>query len=160
VSGHRFILGVSGIPAGDGGAVLAGVKAGALRVPAEEARLVEWAGWAASTIFPSTGLMSGYDKQEVDTFRSSVRDTFLGARKRPLRSDDVRPGEWFSTHWRGYDKTHVDVFLEVARIRLAAMESTDAMKITVVYESMFGNTRKVAQAISNGVREAHPHAHV
>jgi hypothetical protein len=58
-----------------------------------------------------------------------------------VRSDDVRPGEWFSTHWRGYDKTQVDVFLEVASIRLAAMESTDAVKVTIVYESMFGNTR-------------------
>ena len=34
------------------------------------------------------------------------------------------------------------------------------MKITVVYESMFGNTRKVAQAISDGVREAYPDVHV
>jgi hypothetical protein len=50
------------------------------------------------------------------------------------------------------------VFLEVASIRLAAMES--AVKVTVVYESMFGNTRKVAEAISDGVREAYPDAHV
>jgi flavodoxin len=34
------------------------------------------------------------------------------------------------------------------------------MKITIVYESMFGNTRQVAQAISDGVREAHPDAEV
>ena len=34
------------------------------------------------------------------------------------------------------------------------------MKITIVYESMFGNTHKVAQAISDGVREAHPDADV
>ena len=34
------------------------------------------------------------------------------------------------------------------------------MKVTVVYESMFGNTRKVAEAISDGVREADPDAHV
>ena len=40
------------------------------------------------------------------------------------------------------------------------MESMDAMKVTVVYESLFGNARKVAQAISDGVREAYPHAHV
>ena len=76
-----------------------------------------------------------------------------------MRSDDVRPGEWFSTHLRGYDKTQVDVFLEVASIRLAAMEK-DAVKVIVVYESMFGNTRKVAEAISDGVREAYPDAHV
>ena len=34
------------------------------------------------------------------------------------------------------------------------------MKVTVVYESMFGNTRKVAEAISGGVREAYPDAHI
>ena len=34
------------------------------------------------------------------------------------------------------------------------------MKVTVVYESMFGNTRKVVEAISGGVREAYPDAHV
>jgi hypothetical protein len=50
-----------------------------------------------------------------------------------VRSDDVRPGEWFSIAWRGYDKTQVDVFLEVASIRLAAMES-DAVKVTGVRE--------------------------
>ena len=54
--------------------------------------------------------------------------------------------------------TQVDVFLEVASIRLAAMESR--VKVTVVYESLFGNTRKVAEAISDGVREAYPDAHV
>jgi hypothetical protein len=127
-------------------------------VPAEEARVVGWAEWAASTRFSSTGLMSGYDKHGVDAFRSAVRDTFLGVRKPPVRSNDVRPGEWFSTHWRGYDKTQVDLFIEVASIRLAAMEST--VKVTVVYESMFGNTRKVAEAISDGVREASPDTHV
>jgi hypothetical protein len=51
--------------------------------PAEKARLVGWAGWAASTTFSSSGLMSGYDKQEVDAFRSAVRDTFRGVRKPP-----------------------------------------------------------------------------
>src|SRR4029453_10810982 len=34
------------------------------------------------------------------------------------------------------------------------------MKITIVYESMFGNTHQVAQAISDGVREADPDADV
>jgi hypothetical protein len=101
--------------------------------------------------------VSGYDKQEVDAFRSAVRDTFLGVRP-AVTSADVRRGEWFATHWRGYDKSQVDMFLEVASIRLAAMES--AVKVTVVFESMFGNTRKVAQAISDGVREAHPYARV
>jgi hypothetical protein len=32
------------------------------------------------------------------------------------------------------------------------------MKVTVVYESMFGNTHAVAQAISDGIREANPDA--
>jgi hypothetical protein len=31
----------------------------------------------------SSGLISGYDKQEVDAFRRAVRDTFLGVRKPP-----------------------------------------------------------------------------
>ena len=47
------------------------------------ATLVEWAAWAASTTFSSTGLGFGYDKREVDVFRSAVRDTFLGASKIP-----------------------------------------------------------------------------
>ena len=34
------------------------------------------------------------------------------------------------------------------------------MKITIVYESMFGNTHEVAQAISDGVRTAQPDAEV
>ena len=42
------------------------------------ATLVDWAAWAASTTFSSTGLRFGYDKPEVDDFRSAVRDTFLG----------------------------------------------------------------------------------
>ena len=66
----------------------------------------------------------------------------------------------------------VDAFLDQAELRLAARESRAAagrstvavevhrIKITIVYESMFGNTHKVAQAISDGVREAHPDADV
>src|SRR6478609_5306820 len=34
------------------------------------------------------------------------------------------------------------------------------MKATIVYESMFGNTREVAQAISRGLQEAQPDADV
>ena len=34
------------------------------------------------------------------------------------------------------------------------------MKITIVYESMFGNTHEVAQAIGDGVRDAEPDADV
>jgi DivIVA domain-containing protein len=88
--------------------------------PAEKARLVGWAEWAASTTFSSTGLKSGYDKQEVDAFRSAVRDTFLGVNKPPVRSDDLRRKQ-FSTRRPGYDKTQVAAFLEAAGIRLAAM---------------------------------------
>ena len=93
------------------------------------ATLVEWAAWAASTTFSSTGLRFGYDKREVDAFRSAVRDTFLGGAvfwvsTPPVKSDDVR-GKQFSTHRPGYDKKQVDAFLDAAGIRLAAMESTD-----------------------------------
>ena len=50
------------------------------RVSAElsYAILVDWAAWAASTTFSSTGLGFGYHKREVDAIRSAVRDTFLG----------------------------------------------------------------------------------
>jgi Flavodoxin len=34
------------------------------------------------------------------------------------------------------------------------------MKVTIVYESMFGNTHHIAQAISEGIREAHSDADV
>ena len=56
--------------------------------------------------------------------------------------------------------------LNQAAPRLAAARESRAaagrlrIKITIVYESMFGNTRNVAQAISDGVREAYPKAHV
>jgi DivIVA domain-containing protein len=93
------------------------------------ATLVDWAAWAASTTFSSTGLKSGYDKHEVDAFRSAVRDTFLGGAvfwvsTPPVRSDDLR-GKQFSTHRPGYDKSQVDAFLEATRLRLAAMEASD-----------------------------------
>ena len=93
------------------------------------ATLVEWAAWAASTTFSSTGLGFGCDKREVNAFRSAVRDTFLGGAvfwvsTPPVKSDDVR-GKLFSTHWPGYDKKQVAAFLDAAGIRLAAMESTD-----------------------------------
>ena len=49
------------------------------------ATLVDWAAWAASTTFSSTGLKSGYDKREVDAFRSAVRDAFHGVRGGEIR---------------------------------------------------------------------------
>jgi DivIVA domain-containing protein len=93
------------------------------------ATLVDWAAWAASTTFSSTGRRFGYDTREVDAFRSAVRDTFLGGAvfwvsTPPVRSDDLR-GQQFSTHRPGYEKNEVDAFLEAAGVRLAAMESTD-----------------------------------
>jgi DivIVA domain-containing protein len=93
------------------------------------ATLVDWAAWAASTTFSSTSLKSGYDKREVDVFRSAVRDTFLGGAvfwvsTPPVRSGELR-GKQFSTQRRGYDKEQVDAFLEAAGLRLAAMESKD-----------------------------------
>jgi hypothetical protein len=65
------------------------VPPGPLDEKVSGATLVDWAAWAASTTFSSTGLKSAYDKQEVDAFRSAVRDTFLGASKPPVRADDL-----------------------------------------------------------------------
>jgi DivIVA domain-containing protein len=105
------------------------VSAGPLDEKVSGATFVDWAAWAASTRFSSTGLKSGYHKQEVEAFRSAVRDTFLAGAvfwvsTPPVRSDDLR-GKQFSTHRPGYDKSEVDAFLEATRLRLAAMESTD-----------------------------------
>jgi DivIVA domain-containing protein len=86
--------------------------------------LVDWAAWAASTTFSSTGLRFRYDKPEVDAFAAPFATRSSGVRKPPVRSDEVR-GKQFSTHRRGYDKEQVDAFLEAAGLRLAAMESTD-----------------------------------
>jgi DivIVA domain-containing protein len=99
------------------------------------ATLVDWAAWAASTTFPSTGLKSGYDKQEVDALRSAVRDTFLGVNEPAVTSDGLR-GRQFSTHRPGYDKTQVDAFLDAAGIRLAAMESTDRPAAPLVSDAL------------------------
>jgi DivIVA domain-containing protein len=85
--------------------------------------LIDWAAWAASTTFSFTGL--GYERREVDAFRSAVRDTFLGVREPAVRSDDLRRKQFSSAHLLGYDKTEVAAFVEAAGLRLAAMESTD-----------------------------------
>jgi DivIVA domain-containing protein len=91
------------------------------------ATLVDWAAWAAATTFAPSVLGSGYNKREVDVFRSAVRDTFLGVGESPVRSDDVRGKQFSSTDADHgvYDKWQVDAFLDAAAIRLAAMESTD-----------------------------------
>jgi DivIVA domain-containing protein len=87
------------------------------------ATLVDWAAWAASTTFSSTGL--GYERREVDAFRSAVRDTFLGVSEPEVKSDEIRGKQFSSAHLLGYDKTEVAAFVEAAGLRLAAMESTD-----------------------------------
>ena len=45
---------------------------------------------ADSAPFSFTVLTSGYDKQEVDAFCRAVHDAFLGIRKLPVTSGDVR----------------------------------------------------------------------
>jgi DivIVA domain-containing protein len=85
--------------------------------------LAGWAGWADSTTFKTGG---SYDAAKVDAFREKIRDTFLGVRQPPVRADKVRGKQFPSTNESpSYDKTQVDGFLDAARIRLAAMESTD-----------------------------------
>ena len=106
------------------------------------ATLVDWAAWAASTTFPSTGRALGYNEREVNAFRSAVRDTFLGGAvfwvsTPPVKSDDVR-GKQFSTHRPGYDTKEVAAFVEAAGIRLAAMESTDRPDGPLVSDALLG----------------------
>ena len=62
---------------------------------------------------------------EVDAFREKVRDTFLGARRSPVRADKVRGKQFPRPTTTGYDKKQVAAFLDAAGIKLAAMESTD-----------------------------------
>ena len=69
-------------------------------------------------------LRVGYDKREVDAFRSVVRDTFLGVRRPPL-TWPASPGKQFPTHRPGYDVEQVDAFLDKAEPRLALMRRTD-----------------------------------
>jgi DivIVA domain-containing protein len=132
--------------------------------PPRWAEWAEWAEWADSARF-STRKGSGYDTAEVDAFRQEIRDTFLGVKQPPLTYDEARDRRFRMARRGGYDVQQVDPFCDEAEQRLAAMESHAAagrgtIKITIVYESMFGNSHKVAQAISDGVREAHPDAQV
>jgi DivIVA domain-containing protein len=115
------------------------------------ATLVEWAAWAASTTFSSTGRGFGYDEREVDAFRSAVRDTFLGGAvfwvsTPPVRSDDLR-GRQFSTHRRGYDEKEVAAFLEAAGLRLAAMESTDRPAGPLVSDALLAGWAEWADSV-------------
>jgi len=86
--------------------------------------LFGWAEWAELTGFsPATG----YRATEVHTFQEAIRDTFLGVRNPPVRSDEARRKRFSLTDDSdgGYDKKQVAAFLNAAGIRLAAMESTD-----------------------------------
>jgi DivIVA domain-containing protein len=85
--------------------------------------LVDWAAWAASMTFSFTG--HGFDRREVDAFRSAVRDTFLGVSEPAVSSEDLRGKQFSTPHLLGYDKREVEAFVEAAGLRLAAMESTD-----------------------------------
>jgi DivIVA domain-containing protein len=109
--------------------------------------LAEWAEWADSTRFSTTPrLWKGYATAEVDTFREELRDTFLGVRlgvrQPPLTWDDVHrkwPGSGyhpsFSTTrgWSrpGYDMQEVDAFLNMAKLRLAAIRRIDMPGIRI-----------------------------
>ena len=96
------------------------------------ALLVAWAEWADSTTFSKPSGGRGYEPIEVDAFREEIRDTFLGATRSPVKSDNVRGKQFSSTDDDpGYDKKQVDAFLDAAGIRLAAMESTDRPDRTI-----------------------------
>jgi hypothetical protein len=123
------------------------------------ATLIDWAAWAASTTFSSTGRGFGYDQGEVDAFRSAVRDTFLGGAvfwvsTPPVRSDDVL-GKQFSTHRPGYAMKEVAAFLEAAGLRLAAMESTDRPAGPLVSGALLV-TRSWASGAPGGNRSVRP----
>jgi DivIVA domain-containing protein len=92
--------------------------------------LIDWAAWAASTTFSFTG--HGFDRREVDAFRSAVRDTFLGVSEPAVSSEDLRGKQFSTPHQLGYDKREVEAFVEAAGLRLAAMESTDRLEGALV----------------------------
>jgi hypothetical protein len=93
------------------------------------ATLAEWAEWAESTRFSTAPrLREGYTTAEVDAFRKELRDRFLGVKQPPRPGSRNRPGPkraWFSTTrgWSrpGYDVQEVDAFLNMAKLRLAAI---------------------------------------
>ena len=90
---------------------------------------------ADSTRFPAPRLWEGYSTAEVDAFRKELRDTFLGVRQPPRPGSRNGPGPkratypWFSTTrgWSrpGYAVQEVDAFLNMAKLRLAAIITPD-----------------------------------
>ncbi len=81
------------------------------------ALLVAWAEWADSTTFSNPSGGRGYVPIQVDAFREEIRDTFLGATRSPVKSDNVRSTQFSSTEDRhdGYDTAEVDAFREAIR---------------------------------------------
>jgi hypothetical protein len=84
--------------------------------------------WADSTRFSTRRLREGYTTAEVDAFRKELRDRFFGVKQPPRPGSRNRPGPkraWFSTTrgWSrpGYDVQEVDAFLNMAKLRLAAI---------------------------------------
>ena len=83
--------------------------------------LAEWVG--------SKGLelsLHSYEQAAVDAFLAAIRDTFLGVKKPPLTSDEVR-NKQFPTYRLGrgrpgYDRKQVDAFLAEVEPRLAAWQ--------------------------------------
>ena len=59
--------------------------------------LVAWAEWADSTTFSNPMAGVATSRYEVDAFREAIRDTFLGATRSPVKSDDVRGKQFSST---------------------------------------------------------------
>ena len=79
------------------------------------------AGWVESRKFSTTRRRPGYDLEEVDTFLSAIRDTFLGIREPSLTPDEIRARQFSTTRLRpGYDQEEVDAFLDEAELKLAA----------------------------------------
>lgn len=78
--------------------------------------------WAPARKFSITRLRPGYDQEQVDAFVEAIRDTFLGVREPPLKSDEIRNKQFSTTRLRpGYDEEEVDAFLDEAETRLAAL---------------------------------------
>ena len=88
--------------------------------PAQEASPAAMAEWVEGQQFSITGRRRGYDEDEVDAFLDAIRDTFLGERRPPLTSDEVRNIGFSGGKRRGYDEAEVDGFLDEVEKKLAA----------------------------------------